>query len=110
MISIIKKAYNPIKINKQINKQIYNTLKVPLLKYCYGRDSFIDESICECTSICNMTYNTHKKNDKKNKKITYHTHQTCSLTQEYRNINDCLCINNCSADKNELMLYDDKYA
>ena len=43
----------------------------------------------------------------KTKELTYHTHQICSLTQEYRNIKDCLCVNNCSADKNELMLYFD---
>ena len=67
MISIIKK---PIKLIKpiKITKHVYNTLKVPLLKYCYGRDSFIDENICDCLSICNMKYNTHK-NNKKTKKL-----------------------------------------
>ncbi len=26
-------------------------------------------------------------------------------TQEYRNIKDCLCVNNCSAEQNDLTLY-----
>ncbi len=88
-----------------MNINIYNTYNGPLLKFCHGRNNFIDENICDCTTVCKLSFHT----DKKQNELTYHTHQRCSLTQEYRNIKDCICVNNCSADKNELMLYDEKY-
>ena len=115
----IRRTYKVIE-STLMNRNIYHINNEPLLKFCHGRNNFIDENICDCTTVCNLTFHPHHQlsvrmtsHDSlvgpKTKELTYHTHQICSLTQEYRNIKDCLCVNNCSADKNELMLYDEKY-
>ena len=111
----IRRTYKVIE-STLMNRNIYNTNNGPLLKFCNGRNNFIDENICNCSTECNLTFYPHYQVPVRvtyhnpfvgpqTKELTYHTHQICSLTQEYRNIKDCLCVNNCSADKNELMLY-----
>jgi len=115
----IRRTYKVIE-STLMNRNIYNINNEPLLKFCHGRNNFIDENICDCSTVCNLTFYPHYQvpvrltshnpfAGPQTKEVTYHTHQICSLTQEYRNIKDCLCVNNCSADKNELMLYDEKY-
>ena len=117
MICNLRRTYKVID-STLMNRNIYNVYNGPLLKFCHGRNNFIDENICDCTTVCNLTFHPHHQLSvrmtpdnslvgPKTKELTYHTHQICSLTQEYRNIKDCLCVNNCSADKNELMLYFD---
>lgn len=100
MISNLRRTYKTIE-SKSINRQIYNTLRGPFLKFCYRRNDFIDENICNCTTTCELTIHT----DIKQKELTYHTYQMCSLTHKYKNVKDCVCTNYCSAEQNDLMLY-----
>ncbi len=115
MNCIIRRTYKMIQTTL-MNRNIYNTHNGPLLKFCHGRNNFIDENICDCSTVCNLTfYPRHQVPVRltshnpfagpQTKEVTYHTHQICSLTQEYRNIKDCLCVNNCSAEQNDLTLY-----
>ena len=98
MLSKLRKTYKIIN-NELLQKRLFYTLRKPIIKFCNGRNDYIDEDVCDCLHNCKM--NT----DKKQKKITYHTTHICVFTQTYQNIDDCICINNCSATNNGLQLY-----
>lgn len=94
MLAHLRKGYKIINI-----ELLQYVMGKPIIKFCNGRNNYIDKNICDCLNTCNM--NT----DKKQKQITYHTTQICVFTQKYQNIDDCICIHKCSGAQNELQLY-----
>ena len=72
MLSHLRKGYKIITI-----ELLQHVMRKPIIKFCNGRNNYIDKNICDCLYTCNM--NT----DKKQKKITYHTTQICVFTKVF---------------------------
>jgi len=71
-------------MNKFINKTRFFT------KYCYLRAAYVKDSACNCKDACKMA--TH-----------------CKMTNKPRKFDDCNCLHNCSAEKNDLQHYMDSF-
>ena len=74
---------------------------IPLYKYCFGKNSYVGVSVCDCVNTCQMRPGI---------KVTYHTNLKCNMTNKLQKIDDCICNDVCSADQNDLEYYMEKVA
>ena len=93
MISKIKQPYYMISKIKQPYR---------LLKYCFGKENYINVNTCECINVCkikNNIYNNFKK------PIFYCSSTICKITGLHQKIGDCTCEKICSARQNGVQHY-----
>ncbi len=69
---------------------------IPKLKYCFDKKMHIKNNFCDCIDVCKF-----KSIESSNKS---YTNIKCAFTDKYKKSGDCICINKCSGDQNDLEL------
>ena len=73
-----------------------------LLKYCFGKESYVNINNCECINVCKIKNNSYNNFSKP---IFYYSSKICKITGLHQKIGDCTCEKKCSATQNDLQLY-----
>jgi len=73
MLYHLRKGYKIINI-----ELLQHVMRKPIIKFCNGRNNYIDKNICDCLYTCNM--NT----DKKQKKLHIIQHKSVFLLKNIK--------------------------